>query len=122
MQFPEADFGAGLPIDSIGPGFFRVEGKVLHGPILIHAGGVSGWGGLGDAEAIAALAGSVDLVFIGTGAGVAPLPAPLKHALAAAGLMFDAMGTGAAARSYNHTLVEGRRIAAALLPLPEAGA
>lgn len=122
MQFPEVDFGAGLPIDSIGPGFFRVAGEVLRGPILIHGGGVSAWGGLDDAAPIAALGGAVDLVFIGTGGAVAPLPAALKREIVAAGLMFDAMGTAAAARSYNHLLAEGRRIAAALMPLPEPAA
>jgi uncharacterized protein len=119
MQFPEADFGEGLPIDSIGPGFFRVKGQVLHGPIVIHAGGVAGWGGYGDLAPILALREAVDLVFIGTGAAVAPLPQAMRRELQAAGLMFDAMATAAAARGYNHLLAEGRRIAAALLPLPE---
>ncbi|PKP69942.1 MAG: hypothetical protein CVT82_08950 [Alphaproteobacteria bacterium HGW-Alphaproteobacteria-4] len=121
MQFPEADFGTGLPIDSIGPGFFRVAGEVLRGPILIHGGGVATWGGLDDIAPFADLKKAVDLVIIGTGATAAPLPPALKRELAVAGLMFDAMGTAVAARSYNHILAEGRRIAAALMPLPEVG-
>ncbi len=118
MQFLEAEFGEGLPIDSIGPGFFRVAGQVVHGPLLIFAEAVTPWGGFADTASIAALAGRVDLVIFGTGAAITALPPALKGELLRAGLMHEAMATAIAARSYNHILAEGRRVAAALLPLP----
>ncbi|WP_372840597.1 Mth938-like domain-containing protein [Phaeovulum sp.] len=122
MQFPEADFGEGLPIDSIGPGFFRVAGLLVHGPLVICAEKATPWVGFTDSAAITALAGRVDLVVLGTGASITALPAALKVELMQAGLMYEVMATAIAARSYNHLLAEGRRVAAALLPLPEAEA
>jgi uncharacterized protein len=120
MQHPEAEFGAGLPIDSIGPGFFRVAGEVVRGPILIHAGGVAPWGGYDDVAPILELRDRVDVLFVGTGGDVAHLPRALLRQLEAADMMVEAMATAAAARGYNLLLAEGRRIAAALLPLPAA--
>ena len=122
MQFPKAEFGSDLPIDAIGAGFFRVEGRLWRGPILIYAEAVCDWAGMTDAAAIAGLAGKVDLALIGTGATLAPVPQAVRLALSEVGLMYDAMATASAARHYNYLLAEGRRVAAALLPLPAAGA
>jgi len=105
------------PIDGYGPGFFRIGGQVLHGAVLVQAGGAGHWGGFDDAAPLLALAGDVDVLFIGTGAAIARLPSPLRTALEAAGLGVEAMASPAAARSYNVLLAEGRRIAAALLPV-----
>lgn len=63
------------------------------------------------------LAGRVDVLFLGMGADIAPPPRDLIAALEAAGIMPEAMNTASAARSYNVTLSEGRRVACALLPL-----
>lgn len=118
MQHPDADFGTSLPIDSFGPGFFRVAGEVLHGPILIHAEAAAPWGGYDDVAPLLALHEIVDVLFIGTGADVAHLPRTLRQQLEDEGLMVEGMATPAAARGYNLLLAEGRRIAAALLPMP----
>lgn len=66
-----------------------------------------------------ALAGQIDVLFIGTGADIAHLPAALRQNLEEAGLGVEAMATPAAARTYNVLLSEGRRIAAALSPVAE---
>ena len=111
------DFGGAVPVDGYGPGFFRVGGRVVHGPVLVTAGGGAPWGGLEDRAALLALAGQVDVLFLGTGAGAARPPAALIADLEGAGIMVEAMASPTAARIYNVTLSEGRRVACALLPL-----
>jgi len=60
-------------------------------------------------------AGRADLLIVGTGADLAPLPAPLRAKLRAAGVGCETMSTGAAVRTYNMLLDEGRRVAALLI-------
>lgn len=117
MKLSEVQFGALVPVDGYGPGFFRVGGAVLHGPVLVRPEGGGAWGGLDDAAALLALAGAVDVIFCGMGAEIAPLPRALREALEAEGLGVEIMATPAACRTYNVCLAEGRRVAAALLPL-----
>lgn len=118
MQIREASFGTALPVDGYGPGFFRVAGTVHRGGLLIRAEEACSWGGLDDRAAILALAGKVDLLFVGLGAEIAILPRPFVAELEAVGIFCEAMATPAAARSYNVLLSEQRRVAAALLPIP----
>ncbi len=120
MPIIETGFGNALPIDGIGPGFFRVGGQVLRGNLLIHAGGAQGWGGFEDVEPLAAFAGQVDVIFIGMGPEIAHPPRAFRQALEAHGLMIEPMASAAAARAYNVLLAEGRAVVAALLALPEA--
>ena len=79
--------------------------------------GASDWGGLTDVRPLLDLAGRVDVLFLGMGADIAPPPRDLIAALEAAGIMPEPMTSASAARSYNVTLSEGRRVACALLPL-----
>jgi uncharacterized protein len=64
-------------------------------------------------ERIAAL--EPEIVLIGTGARLRFLPDVLVQSLARAGINFEAMDTGAACRTYNVLMAEGRRVLAALL-------
>ena len=111
------EFAGAVPIDGYGPGFFRLAGQVVRGPVLLHEGGVTAWGGLEDGAALAVLAGSDALLLVGTGADIAPLPPALRQAADAAGLHVEVMASPAAARTYNVLLSEGRVIAAALIPV-----
>ncbi|MDS9468146.1 Mth938-like domain-containing protein [Paracoccus sp. MBLB3053] len=111
------EFLGAVPIDGYGPGFFRVGGKVHHGAIIVTADGVIPWGGIEDPQPLLALAGSVDVLFVGMGADVAFPPRDLTDALEQAGIMPEPMSSPSAARSYNVTLSEGRRVGCALLPL-----
>ena len=45
------------------------------------------------------------------------VPSAFKAMLEAAGIGYDSMDTGAAARTYNVLLIEGRQVAALLLPV-----
>lgn len=117
MKITEIDYDAAKPIDSYGDGFFRVDGEVLRGAMLILPDAVLGWGGYDDTAAILANAGKIDVLFIGTGPEIAHIPATLRDTLEAAGIGIEQMATPAACRTYNVLLSEGRRIGAALLPV-----
>lgn len=117
MRLTEIRYDTGLPVDGYGPGFFRIGGALHEGAVLLTAEGAAAWGGLEDAAPLLALAGRVDVLFVGTGAETAHLPATLRARLEAAGLGVEAMATPPACRAYNVLLSEGRRIAAALLPV-----
>lgn len=109
--------GPARPIDGYGPGFFRINGQVIAGPILATPTGAGPWGGMGDSGALIALAGQVDVILLGMGASLAYPDNALSEALEAAGIGLEAMSSPSAARSYNMLLAEGRRVAAALLPI-----
>ena len=59
--------------------------------------------------------GGTEILLLGCGARMQPVPAALRQALKAAGIGLEAMDTGAACRTYNVLLAEDRRVAAALL-------
>ena len=117
MQLNEVTFSEAQPVDGYGPGFFRVGGDVRQGALLITATGLSAWGGYGDDAGLLALAGKVDVVFVGTGAEIAHIPAELRRKLEEAGLGVEVMNSPAACRTYNVLLSEGRRVALAVVPV-----
>lgn len=117
MAMQPTDFDGAVPVDGYGPGFFRVGGRVVPGAVLVRPGGAEAWGGLDDPAPLLALSGQVDVLFLGMGAEVAHPPRDLLARLEAAGVMVEAMASPTAARTYNVTLSEGRRVACALLPL-----
>jgi uncharacterized protein len=117
MDLTEANFDGARPFQGYGPGFFRIGGEVVEGAVVLHAEGLHRWGGYADPGALTRLAGRIDVVFVGTGAEIAPIPADLRVACEEAGLGVEAMNTPAACRTYNVLLSEGRRVAAAVLPV-----
>ncbi|WP_134725638.1 Mth938-like domain-containing protein [Paracoccus luteus] len=117
MALRPTEFDGGVPVDGYGPGFFRVGGKVWRGPVIATPTGARDWGGLDDVAALTALAGRVDVLFLGLGAEIGRPPAALVATLEAAGIAVEAMASPTAARSYNVTLSEGRRVACALIPV-----
>ena len=117
MRLTEISYDAAKPIDGYGPGFFRIDNKVLYGPCLITPWAAGAWGGFADTAAPLALAGKIDVLFIGMGAEIAHIPGAFREALETAGIGVEVMNSPAAARTYNVLLSEGRRIAAALLPV-----
>jgi uncharacterized protein len=117
MRLTEISYPEGTPVDGYGPGFFRIGGALHHGAALILPSGVTAWGGFSDAATILAAAADIDVLLIGAGAEIAPLPPAFREALEQAGVGVEIMATPTAARSYNMLLAEGRRIAAALVPV-----
>lgn len=117
MQLNEMRFDSAVPVDGYGPGFFRIGGQVHRGARLITATAVRDWGGYADRAPLVALRGQVDVLFIGTGAETRHIPAALRQDLEAEGLGVEAMNSPAVCRTYNVLLAEGRRVAAAVLPV-----
>ena len=116
-------------IDSYGPGRFQIAGSVYTGPILVCPNAVLSWdvAEAGDVfasldlESLGAVAQAnpaVEVLLVGTGPKTEFVRPSLKAAIKASiGLSPDAMETGAACRTYNILLAEGRRVAAALIPV-----
>ncbi len=117
MRLTEISYGSALAIESYGPGFFRVGTHVLRGACLITPWDAGPWGGLADTAGPLALIGRIDVLLLGMGADLAPVPREFRMALEAAGIGVEPMNSPAACRTYNVLLGEGRRIAAALLPV-----
>lgn len=115
MRLNEVTYTDAVPVDGYGPGFFRIGGDVIQGHALTGPAGTSVWGGYDALEPLLALAGQIDILFVGTGAEVAHLPAAFRAPLEEAGIGVEAMASPAAARTYNVLLSEGRRVAVALI-------
>ena len=121
MRINEVVYTDAEPVDGYGAGFFRIGGKVHRGAVLTGPLGTGGWagpehGGPGG-EALLALAGHVDVLFVGTGPEMEPFPRALRDALEQAGIGVEVTNSPAACRSYNVLLAEGRRVALAVLPI-----
>lgn len=113
-------------IQSYAGGVFKVSSASYESAILVMPDETCLWD-VGGVETINDLtidhfnlfienAGSIDVVLLGCGATMAFMPSDLKSALKDAGLSVDVMDTGAACRTYNVLMAEGRRVACALLP------
>lgn len=117
VHITEIKFDGAMPVDSYGPGFFRVAEQIIHGPVLLLPGLVLNWGGFDDRQEILKSSQDIDVLLVGTGAEMAILPVDLRAALDAADLGVESMATPAACRTYNVLLAEGRRVALAMLPV-----
>ena len=122
IEIREAHFPGRPPIDAYGNGGFRFADMSHRGSILCLPSGVYGWDIVEEQqlsaelfERVVAEAGDIEVLLVGTGATIRPLPAELKAALRAANVSSDPMSTGAAVRTYNVMLAESRAVAAALI-------
>ncbi|MBO3760073.1 Mth938-like domain-containing protein [Ciceribacter sp. L1K23] len=118
----EAHFPGRAPIDAYGNGGFRFADMSHRGSLLLLPSGIHGWQMTEDepltVESLAKViadADGIEVLLVGTGSRLRPIPAPVKEALRAAGISSDPMGTGAAVRTYNIMLAEQRAVAAALI-------
>ena len=108
------------PIDGIGNGGFRFAGMSHRGSLLCLPSGIHAWEPSRplDAASLApalAEAKELTLLLLGTG-GRHELPGPqVRRAVAEAGIALESMDTGAACRTYNVLLAEGRPVGAALI-------
>jgi uncharacterized protein len=112
-------------IQGYGDGGFRIAGEVHRGSVLILPERTMPWSALDQegitldslAEVTAAPSPSRILV-VGSGLGFVPPPEGLGESLRAAGVALEWMDTGAACRTFNVLLIEGRDVAAALIAIP----
>ena len=115
MQMTEIEFGKAVPIEGYGPGYFRVAGQLLEAPLLVKSTGARSWGGLEDITTLTNFCKNIDVLFVGTGTKILPLPSVLLQKLGASGLGVDVMSSPSACRTYNVLLSEQRRVAVALM-------
>lgn len=118
----DAHFPGRAPIDAYGDGGFRFADMSHRGDLLCLPSGTYGWEAPAprdiDEESLAkvlAEAEAIEVLLVGTGSDLFPLQEPLRARLREAGIVADAMATGAAVRTFNVLLSEGRRVAAALI-------
>ena len=115
MRLHEITYEGQPPVDGYGPGFFRVMGEVHTGNLFVSKDGARDWEGYADLAPLIAPCADCDVIFVGTGAEIAPLPKAVRAALEEAGVPFEVMGSPSACRTYNILLSENRRVALAAL-------
>lgn len=118
----EAHFPGRAQIDAYGNGGFRFADMSHRGSLLLLPSGIYGWDmdetmplSVDNFRRVLDDAADIEVLLVGTGAKLRPLPVELKAALKAKGIASDPMGTGAAIRTYNIMLAEQRAVAAALI-------
>lgn len=118
----EAHFPGRAPIDAYGNGGFRFADMSHRGSVLMLPSGIYGWeikeGDALDPDLFARViedAADIEVLLVGTGKDIRPLPAALKAILKQHNIASDPMSTGAAVRTFNIMLAESRAVAAALI-------
>ena len=111
-------------INSYGPGVFRVSSVLWTCCIIITPERTVEWPILSfenlqikELEPVLCSSPVIEILLIGTGENMERVPSSLKEYGRKYGVGIDSMDTGAACRTYNVLLSEGRRVAAALMVL-----
>ena len=113
-------------IQSYKSGIFKISGEVYDHPVYVTLVDVSLWD-VGDIASVDDLkpeqfdfllkqADEVDVVLLGCGKTMTFMPTVLDDMFKVADLSVDIMDTGAACRTYNVLMAEGRRVICLLLP------
>jgi uncharacterized protein len=112
-------------IERYGPSGFRVTGVIWRGPVLVFPDLTAPWT-VADPAALTSHSlqpviehGGVQILLLGLGRRMGTVAGELRASLRQAGLVVEAMDTGAACRTYNVLMAEGRAVAAALIPPSE---
>lgn len=114
-------------IQSYAGGRFRISGESYEYAVLVMQNSVQKWDAAApvkelsaeDFEPLIAMRDEFDVVLMGTGERISFLQPALKRELKERGLHIEVMDSGAASRTYNVLMAEGRRVVAALLPYSE---
>lgn len=111
-------------IEAYGDGGFRITGQAHAGSVLLLPDHTATWPvAKFDAASVESLLPILategeekpEIVIMGCGATFAMIPKAIREAFRARGMVIEAMDTGAACRTYNILVTEGRRVAAALI-------
>ena len=126
LNIRDAHYPGRAPIQSYGNGGFRFAGMSHRGSLLCLPSGIHGWREApvppDEVEAasltrVFAEAGSIEILLVGTGTELRPLSAAVREHCREAKMVAEAMATGAAVRTFNVLLAEGRAVAAALIAI-----
>lgn len=120
IEIRQAHFPGRAPIEAYGNGGFRFAEMSHRGSILSLPTGIYGWSATQEEPFTGE---RLDLVFetdikfllFGTGTEIRRLPPGLAERMKRAGISCDPMSTGAAVRTFNVMLSEGRPVGAALV-------
>ena len=111
-------------IDGYGPGQFCVASVWREGALLVLPDRTLAWLPqafadltVSDFQPVIDSAPPVEILLLGCGARGALPSKALRQGLRAAGIVVEPMDSAAACRTFNILLAEGRRVAAALLPI-----
>jgi len=122
LEMREAHFPGRAPIDAYGNGGFRFAEMSHRGSILCLPSGIYAWN-ITDASELTldALASvltegeGIEILLCGMGREISLIKPDWRQAFRERAISADAMTTGAAVRTYNVLLSEGRAVAAALI-------
>ena len=122
MTSASARYPGRAPIDAYGNGGFRFAEMSHRGSILCLPSGIYAWppthpGDIDPAALAPVLAEkeALGVLLLGTGRRQQMAVGEVRRALVEAGIALEVMDTGAACRTYNVLLAEGRAAGAALL-------
>lgn len=111
-------------IQGYGEGRFRITGVAYEHPVIVFPEHTLPWdvGSVDDMTldnlgAVFAHQPQVDILLIGCGRRMMPVPPSLRVEMRERGVTADSMDTGAACRTFNVLTLEDRRVAAALIPV-----
>ena len=111
-------------IRSYGPGYFLIGERDWREPVLVTPTATTAWSvtraeelSLASLDALKQASAPTELLVLGCGPRAVFIPPALRGELKAAGVALEVVDTGSACRIYNVLLAEGRRVAAALIPL-----
>ena len=124
MEFTEITSSEDAFIAGYGDGGFRMGENRFEGSMLITPSGFYPWDvqnksdiSLDNLKPILDAAADVEILIIGMGPSMAFLDKTIRHAFAQKDIPIEIMDTGAAARTYNVLLQEGRKVTAALIAI-----
>ncbi len=116
-------------IQSYAGGVFKVSSVTFDKPVIVFPDETNIWEipeiksvsdlKLEHFEVLIKQSNDIDVVLLGAGIKMEFLPRELKLSLKENGISIDIMDTGAACRTYNVLMAEGRRVACALLPFKD---
>lgn len=125
MKLVKADTGGNQVIQKYGGGGFVVSGQAFEGAVIVLPDETRAWAMSGafdtaqpaDIQPVLDAVSGVEVCLLGCGARMTRPAADVRAAFEDAGVAIDLMDTGAACRTFNLLMGEGRPVAAALLPV-----
>ena len=122
IEIREAHFPGRAPIDAYGNGGFRFADMSHRGSLLCLPSGIYGWDvsipddlTTDNFSKLFSEADEIEILLVGSGENLLPIKQDLRTHLRRANISADPMATGAAVRTYNVLVAEGRAVAAAFL-------
>ncbi|MFW0776775.1 MAG: Mth938-like domain-containing protein [Rickettsiales bacterium] len=101
---------------------FKINNEFIAGSLLVFSEKTMSWEigasedfSLDHFEGLIRRADEIELVLIGTGQTMRPIPPAIHSHLKAHNIAVESMDTGAACRTFNVLMSEGRHVAAALI-------